>query len=111
MAAETKSLHIEDLNHPRQLARRVMRRQLWLSIRIAAVFLVLLLGLPLVNAYLPKLAGSRVLGFTASWLFLALLFYPITWFLSWLFIRNSNRIEHEIATEMLRETAAEGKQP
>ena len=110
MDTEAKNLHLEDLHHPRQLARRVMRRQLALSIRIAAVFLIILLALPLVNAYVPKAANSRVLGFTASWLFLALLFYPITWLLSWIFIRSSNQIEHDIAREMLQDAASEGKQ-
>jgi uncharacterized membrane protein (DUF485 family) len=87
-----------------------MRRQLSLSIRVAAVFVLLLILVPLINAFLPKAAGSRIFGFTASWLFLALLFYPITWLLSWIFIRSSDRIEHEIATEMQRDVAAEGEQ-
>jgi uncharacterized membrane protein (DUF485 family) len=105
---QPKTVHLEDLHHPRQLARTVMRRQLGLSIRIAAVFLVLILGLPLLNRYMPDAAGARVMGFTASWLFLALLFYPITWFLSWLFIRKSDQIEHEIAAEMKRDMEATG---
>lgn len=108
METDPKNLHLEDLHHPRQLSRQVMRRQLALSLKIASIFIVLLIALPLVNAFLPNAAGSRVLGFTASWLFLALLFYPITWVLSWVFIRTSNRIEHEIATEMQRDARARG---
>jgi hypothetical protein len=76
-----------------ELARAVMRRQAALSLRVAAVFLALLFGLPAFNYYLPAAANRPMLGFTASWLFLGILFYPITWLLSWYFIRESNRIE------------------
>lgn len=79
------------------LARAVMRRQAALSLRVAAVFLVLLLGLPLVNYALPDLANQPVLGFPATWLFLGVLFFPITWLLSAYFIRASDRIEAECA--------------
>ncbi len=78
-----------------RLARAVMQRQGKLSLRIAAIFLILLLGLPLFNYFFPNQAGHSVLGFTASWLFLGILFYPITWLLSWLFISKSDRIEAE----------------
>ena len=75
------------------LAHTVMSRQAGLSLRIAALFAAMLFGLPLVNYLLPGLAGRRVLGFTASWLFLGVLFYPLTWLLSWIFIVSSDRIE------------------
>ncbi|WP_422928793.1 DUF485 domain-containing protein [Singulisphaera sp. PoT] len=76
-----------------QLARVVMRRQAALSLRVAAVFLTLLLGLPLVNAFWPELANRPVLGFTATWLFLGVLSFPVTVLLSAYFVRASNRIE------------------
>ncbi len=95
-------LHIPP-EHQRRLAQAVMRRQRGLSIKIAAVFLFMLFGLPLVNRYLPDLANTPVFGFTASWLFLGILFYPITWLLSWIFIRRSNQIEHEIAQTLQRD--------
>jgi len=79
------------------LLRRLMRRQAALSLRVAAVFVLLLLGLPLLNLYAPQLAATRVGGFTFSWLFLGVLFYPITWILSAYFVRNSDRIEAELA--------------
>ena len=37
---------------------------------------------PLVNAFLPEIAQARIGGFSATWLFLGVLFYPITWLLS-----------------------------
>lgn len=86
-----------------------MRRQVMLSIKVAAVFLAMLLGLPLVNYFLPNLANTPMFGFTASWLFLAVLFYPITWILSWWFIRQSNKIEADIAATMRLDGSASHK--
>ena len=91
--------------HQRRLAQAVMRRQVTLSIKVAAVFLVMLFGLPLVNYFMPELANAPMFGFTATWFFLAILFYPITWFLSWWFIRQSNEIEADIAANMRHENA------
>lgn len=79
------------------LARRVMRRQATLSLRVGAVFALLVFGLPLVNYYRPVEANTSELGFTATWLFLGILFFPITWVLSAYFIRESDRIEKECA--------------
>jgi uncharacterized membrane protein (DUF485 family) len=90
-----------------------MKRQATLSIKVAALFVVLLFGLPLVNYYLPAAANAPVLGFTASWLFLAVLFYPVTWLLSAYFIRESNRIEGECSDwrAVLGEEAGEPLEP
>lgn len=93
-------------SHQRHLAQAVMRRQMSLSMKIAAIFLVMLFGLPLVNYFLPGLANLPFLGFTASWFFLAVLFYPVTWVLSWWFIRQSNEIEADIAASMRHETGS-----
>lgn len=81
------------------LARAVMQRQASLSIRVAAVFLLLIFGLPLVNWLMPGLAQTNIGGFSLTWLFLGILFYPITWLLSGYFIRESDRIEEKLAEE------------
>ena len=78
-----------------KITSMVMRRQGALSLRVAAVFIVLLLGLPLVNALAPQLVSATILGFPATWLFLGVLFYPITVLLSVYFVRHSDRIEAE----------------
>ena len=97
MSSSHKDLHsLSSAEHSR-LAHLVMRRQATLSLRVAGVFILLVFGLPLFNLYLPTLANAPVLGFTASWLFLGVLFFPITWLLSSYFIRESNRIEDECA--------------
>lgn len=89
------------------LLRTMMRRQARLSVGVALVFLVLVLGLPLVNYYLVPVAQARVAGFSATWLFLGLLFYPITWLLSAYFVRTSETVEHEIAAVASRELGAQ----
>ena len=77
-----------------------MRRQARLGLRIAAVFVLILVGLPLLNLYLPDTMAMRVGGFSLTWLLLAVLFYPVTWLLSWLFVSGSDRAEDEIVAEM-----------
>lgn len=76
-----------------------MRRQAKLGLRVAAVFVLILVGLPLLNLYLPETMGTRVGGFSLTWLLLAALFYPVTWLLSWLFVRGSDRIEASIVAD------------
>jgi uncharacterized membrane protein (DUF485 family) len=88
-----KDLHALSEEDRARLARSLMRRQGGLSLRVAAVFVVLVLGVPLVNAFLPEWAGTSILGFTATWLFLGVLIYPITVALSFYFVAESNKIE------------------
>lgn len=95
MRHEPPDIHaLSDEEHAR-LAHAVMRRQAALSLRVAAIFIVLIFGIPLVNNFFPELANTPVLGFTATWLFLGVLFFPITWLLSAYFIKQSDRIEDE----------------
>jgi hypothetical protein len=92
-----RDLHALSGEDQARLARVLMRRQAALSLRVAAVFVVLVLGVPLANYLSPELANSPVLGFTASWLFLGVLIYPITVVLSFYFVAASNRIEADCA--------------
>ena len=80
-----------------ELASILMRRQAALSMRVAAVFLVLILGVPLANHFLPEWSQQPVLGFPLTWLLLGILFYPITWALSAYFVKASERLEAEEA--------------
>ncbi len=81
--------------HSKEFLQRLMRRQLRLSISIAAAFGILLLGMPLVNYFAPDLMAIRVAGFTLSWLILGVLFFPFVWILSWIFIKRSTALENE----------------
>lgn len=79
-----------------------MRRQLKLSIACAVAFLVALLGLPLLNYYLPELMATRVGGFTLTWLLLGVLFFPFVWIISFFFIKRSIALEESEVTEVNR---------
>jgi uncharacterized membrane protein (DUF485 family) len=85
----------------------IMRRQARLSVGVAAVFLVLVLGLPFVNFAAANVAQLRIGGFSATWLFLGLLFYPITWILSAYFVWASEAVEREAAELYGRATGEE----
>jgi uncharacterized membrane protein (DUF485 family) len=95
MDSRPPDLHALSEEEHERLAHVVMRRQATLSVRVALVFVVLIFGLPLVNYFLPNVANANVFGFTASWLFLGILFFPITWLLSAYFVKSSDRIEVE----------------
>lgn len=97
MRSDHRDLHSLLPEEHALLAQHVMREQAALSLKIAVVFVILVFGLPLFNNFLPELANTRIFGFTATWLFLGVLFFPITWALSAYFIRESNRIESECA--------------
>jgi len=81
-----------------------MRRQLRLSVTCAGAFLIALLGLPLLNYFLPDLMATRVAGFTLTWLLLGVLFFPLVWVISWLFIRRSIALEDTEVREVREST-------
>ena len=77
----------------------MMKKQLRLSLSVAIVFVIILVGLPLVNLYLPDLAKTPIMGFSLTWLILGVLFFPLTWFLSSWFVKGTERIDAEIVAE------------
>ena len=98
---EKLDLHSESFLHS------LMQKQLRLSITCAAAFLLVLLGLPLANYFLPELMSKRVLGFTLTWLILGIGFFPAVWLIAWLFIKRSIALEQAEAAEVLNPTAQE----
>jgi uncharacterized membrane protein (DUF485 family) len=90
--------------HSEAFLRSLMRRQLRLSVACAVAFLVALLGLPLLNYFLPDAMAARLGGFTLTWLVLGVLFFPFVWVISYVFIRRSIALEEAEVRE-----AAEGK--
>ena len=79
--------------HSESFLHSLMRRQLQLSVACATTFLVALLGLPLLNYFLPDLMSTRVAGFTLTWLILGVLFFPFVWVIAYTFIRRSIALE------------------
>ena len=81
--------------HSEEFLHRLMRAQLRLSIACALAFLLVLLGLPVANYVFPEVMAKRVFGFTFTWFLLGVLFFPLVWAISWIFIRRSIALEEE----------------
>ncbi len=92
--------------HSESFLRMLMQRQLRLSIACAATFLIALLGLPLLNYFAPELMATRVFGFTLTWLIVGILFFPLVWIISFIFIRRSIALEEAEVDEVARGNAA-----
>lgn len=96
--------------HSEAFLRSLMRRQLRLSVACAVAFLVALLGLPLLNYFLPDAMAVRVGGFTLTWLVLGVLFFPFVWVISYVFIRRSIALEEAEVREVEAENRKTGEQ-
>ena len=73
----------DDLVHSEAFLHSLMRRQLRLSVFCAGMFLVLLIGLPLLNYHFPERMAERVLGgFTVSWFLLGIGVFPAVWWIA-----------------------------
>ena len=92
----------DDAVHSESFLHSLMRRQFALSAACATAFLVVLLGVPLLNYFAPALMATRVGGFTLSWLILGVLFFPFVWIISWLFIQRSTALENEEVAQVQR---------
>jgi len=89
-----------DKSNHEAFLRSLIRQQLRLSVSCAAAFVVLLLGLPLVNYLLPDVMSLRVAGFPLSWLVLGIGFFPVVWVIAWVFIRKSIALEEQVVEEV-----------
>ena len=88
--------------HSEEFLHALMRKQLKLSIACALAFMLVLLGLPLANYFAPELMAKRIFGFTLTWFFLGIGFFPAVWCISFYFIRRSIALENEEAAEVNR---------
>lgn len=79
--------------HSEPFLHSLMRKQLRLSISCALAFLIVLLGLPLLNYFFPEIMARRIWGFTLSWFLLGVGFFPAVWLIAWIFIRRSIALE------------------
>jgi len=95
--------------HSETFLHSLMARQLKLSIAAAATFLLALFGLPLLNYFFPDTMATRVGGFTLTWLFLGVLFFPFVWIISYAFIKRSIALEEAEVREVSAESGKTGK--
>lgn len=77
------------------LVRSLVRAQLALGLRLAAVFGCLLGGLPLLFAVAPGTRDVEVLGIALPWLVLGGLVYPALLAGGWLYVRLAERNERD----------------
>jgi hypothetical protein len=80
------------------LLRSLMRAQLGLAVRVAAVFVVLLGGLPLLFAVVPATRDLEVLGLALPWLLLAGLVYPALLVGGAVYVRLAERNERDFVS-------------
>ncbi len=69
------------------LVRGLMRAQLGLALRLAAVVVGLIGAIPLLNALFPELGSITVFGVRLNWLVLAALVYPLMYGIGWFYVR------------------------
>jgi len=77
------------------LLQDLIRRQLRLAVSVAAVFLIVLFGLPLMNLLFPELMHMQLLGLPLAWLALAALMYPFIWALALYYVATSKKYDDE----------------
>lgn len=90
--------------HSEEFLHSLMRKQLKLSITCALAFLLVLFGLPVANYVAPELMAKRVFGFTLTWFFLGIGFFPAVWIISYTFIKRSIALEEAEVREVQRDS-------
>lgn len=77
------------------LARGLVRAQLSVAVRLAAVVAVGLGGLPLLFAAAPAVARARLFGVPLPWLLLGVLAYPFLYLVGAVYVHLAERNEQE----------------
>jgi hypothetical protein len=75
----------------------LIKAQLGLALRVLAVFVVLLGGLPLLFAMVPEADELEIGGVPAAWFLLGLAAFPLLVFLGLVYARQAERNEREFA--------------
>jgi hypothetical protein len=79
------------------LRRDLIRSQLRVTLRFAALTALVLGTLPAVFALLPEVSRLHVLGVRLPWLLLGVLMYPFLVGVAWRYIRVADRVEQAFA--------------
>jgi len=77
------------------LVRGLVRAQLGLALRLAALVVGVMAALPLINAFFPELSSATVFGIRLNWLTLAVLVFPALYGVGRLFIRLAEQGERD----------------
>ena len=79
------------------LVRGLVRAQLALALRVAAVVAIGLGGLPLFFLLAPRVTGVRPFGIALPWLLLGVAAYPFLFAVGWVYVRLAERNERDFA--------------
>lgn len=77
------------------LVRGLVRAQLGLALRLAAVVVGVVVAIPLLNAAFPDLAALTVFGVRLNWLVLGVLVYPLLYGVGRLYVRLAEQAERD----------------
>ena len=77
------------------LVKGLVRAQLALALRLAAVVAVGLGGLPLLFAAAPSVAGARPFGVAVPWLLLGVAAFPFLLLIGWVYVHLAERNERD----------------
>ena len=77
------------------LVRGLVRAQLGLALRLAAVVVCLIGAIPLLNAAFPALGAVTVFGIRLNWLVLAGLAYPLLYGIGWFYVLLAEQAERD----------------
>lgn len=77
------------------LVRGLVRAQLGLAVRLAAVVAAIFVAIPILGHLFPPLSQTTVGGIPVSWLVLGLLLYPVLYLIGRLYIRLAEQAERD----------------
>lgn len=77
------------------LVRGLVRAQLGLALRLAAVVISVIIAIPLLGSAFPALEAITVFGFRLNWLVLGVGLYPLCYGVGRLFVRLAEQSERD----------------
>lgn len=77
------------------LVRGLVRAQLGLALRLAAVVMTIVIAIPLLGNTFPEIGALTVFGVAANWLVLGLLLYPMFYLVGRLYVRLAEQGERD----------------
>ena len=77
------------------LVRGLVRAQLGLALRLAAVIIVIVVAIPVLGSAFPEFEALTVFGVRANWLILGVLLYPLFYGAGRLYLRLADQAERD----------------
>lgn len=77
------------------LVRGLVRAQLGLALRLAALVMLVVVAIPVGGTLFPTLAEQSLLGIRLNWLLLAVLIYPLLYGIGRLYVRLAEQAERD----------------